>query len=150
MRIKVVEQLLAKVGPDSPAVKDAKFRNFGHGAASIRKTARASIQRGPKEERTGVRSRKGTRTRRATHKPAPAGQPVRTQRGAVKRAIQYAADEQGALIGPVGSIMGESMEPHEKGGSYMGATYPQRAVMGPALEENAGRFATDWADSIGE
>ena len=147
--VKVQERLIAAVGPDSPPVKKAKFRNFGHAAASIRRDAQQSIKPAPKEERRGPRTRKGKRTRRGTHAAASAGQPVRTQRGAYRRAIIYHADEHGAMIGPRFSVIGASGQAHEHGGEYMGGTYPQRAVMGPALERQAARFSETWRGSIG-
>lgn len=137
------------IGASSRPVQDARFRSFGHAAASIRKKARASIKTAPKEARKGARRRKGKRIRRATHKPAPEGSPVRTQRGAYRRAIAYHADDQGAIIGPMASVIGTSGQAHEHGGEYKGGTYGQRAVMGPALEESRDRFASGWADSIG-
>lgn len=150
LRVQVVEMLMAKCGPDSPAMRDAKFSSFSHAAAKIRKTAQAKIKRGPKEERQGAKRRQGRRVRRARHQPAPAGQPIRTQSGRARRSIVYAADHEGAVIGPRYSVMGESMSAHEHGGSYMGADYPQRPTMGPALAENEDRFAEDWQGSFGE
>ena len=132
----------------SKSAEKAKFANFRHASARIRKDAMASIKRAPKELRISGKSRKKVRIRRAKHKAAPAGQPPYTQRGAVRRAIVFAADKTGAVIGPRESIIGTSASAHELGGTYKGARYPERPFMGPALVKNAARFASDWAGSV--
>lgn len=132
------------------ATDKAAFRNFRHAAASIRKTAQRSIRPAPKEQRTRARRSKGVIIRRAKHRASRPGSPVHTQRGQVRGAINYHADETGAIIGPRYSVVADSMVAHEFGGSFRGATYPERPTMGPALEEGVGRFADDWEGSIGE
>ncbi|MHB8953566.1 MAG: hypothetical protein ACYC4U_11400 [Pirellulaceae bacterium] len=68
---------------------------------------------------------------------SPAGQPVTTRKGLMRKAIRYevAADKKSVVVGPSFSIVGTAGEPHEHGGRYKGETFPQRATMGPALEQ---------------
>lgn len=113
------------------AEERARLENFRHAAGAIRKDAQASIIPDP------------------LGKPSPPGQPVATRRGLVKRAIVYAADKFGAVIGPTANLVGQSMVAHEFGGSYKGQQYSQRAFMGPALERQESRFAGSWRGSIG-
>lgn len=124
----IVEQL--RTAAVLNATDEAAFRNFGHAAARIRKDAAASIQ--------------------TSDDPSQPGKPPHTQRGQLRRALRFAADKQGAVIGPRASFVGTSGEAHELGGSYRGEQYPERPYMQPALEQNLDRFAQDWAGSIGE
>lgn len=119
--------------PIQQAVEKATFRNLGHAAAKIRKTARGSIK-----SKAGP-SRQGT---------PPHTRPKRRQ---LPNAIVYAYDRtnQRAVVGPRKSVAGESGHAHEFGGSYRGAEYPERSFMGPALEENLSSFAGSWAGSVG-
>lgn len=123
-----------KVEDDTKRVVDAAdkaaFRNFSHAAGSIRKDAIASIETSPK--------------------PSPPGTPPHTRRGLIRKAIRFDADKEGALIGPVASLVGTSAVPEEFGGTYKGHEYPERAFMWPALERAVPRFAGDWRGSIGE
>lgn len=125
------------------AVERTAFKNVPHAAASIRKAAIASIE--PSDE------------------PSPPGTPPHTRRrvsrksgkvlsGYLQRAIafDYDARTMVAVIGPRASIVGESGKAHEFGGEYKGGTFPQRAFMGPAMDKNLDRFASDWAGSVGE
>lgn len=113
------------------AEERARFRNFFHAAAGIRKTAAQSVEK--------------------ADGPSQPGGPVHTHRGAFyRRALRFAADKEGATIGPRFSMIGESGEAHEFGGSYKGAIYPERPTMGLALEENLDRFADSWSGSIGD
>ncbi len=114
------------------AAKKAAFRNFGHAAASIRKTASRKIKK-----------RKGA---------AKPGSPPHThKRIFLRRALRFAVfrDGTGAVIGPRHSLVGRSARAHEFGGDYEGAVYPARPFMGPSLEENLNRFANEWKGSIG-
>lgn len=72
-----------------------------------------------------------------SRKAAPAGSPVTTRRGLMRRAIRYqvAEDKRSVVIGPVASMVGTAGQAHEFGGRYKGERYPQRPFMGPALEE---------------
>ena len=65
------------------------------------------------------------------------GQPPSTRRGLVRRAIRYrvADDKRSVVIGPAHSVVGTAGKAHEFGGRYMGATFPARPFMGPALEQ---------------
>lgn len=160
VKVKLDDRLRQKLDAEGRIVRNAKFRNFGHAAAKIRKTAQQSVRPAPKGERASARSKmgrdakgkytSGIRVRRATHASSPPGQPVRTQRGQVRRAIVFDADASGAIIGPRASVVGQVMKAHEFGGLYKGAEYPARPVMGPALDENLAAFADEWRHSIGE
>ena len=112
------------------AANRAAFKNFGHAAARIRKDAIESIIVSP------VASMLGT--------------PPHTRRKQLRNAITFDSNEFGAVIGPRYSVAGESGSAHEFGGEYKGAHYPERAFMGPALENNLDRFASEWRGSIGE
>lgn len=113
------------------AAEKAAFRNFGHAAARISKDAKASLV-------TAIG-------------PSSPGTPPHTHRGAyLRRAVRFAADKEGAVIGPMASIVGQAGEAHEFGGGFRGQDYPERPFMGPALAKNLGRFAGDWAGTIGE
>ena len=112
------------------AADDASFRNFGHAAASIAKDARSSIQKSP------VASEPGT--------------PPNTRRGRLAGAIRYAADMEGAVIGPRFSVAGASGTAHEFGATYKGRDFLERPFMGPALERALPRFLDGWRGSITE
>ena len=148
--VKFDANLIQKVGPDSRAVKSAKYRNFGHAAASIRKTARASIENAPSGSRRGVRRRKGKIVARARAGASRPGQPPHTRRGALRNAILYDVNERSAIIGPRLSRIGQSGAVHEFGEIYKGTDYPERPYMGPALQASLGRFLDSWRGSIGE
>lgn len=109
------------------------FRSMSNAAAAIRQTARRFIRRGKKAARPG--------------------EPIRTRRGKAKRAdaILYHTDRvrKTSLIGFTYSAMRESMSPHEHGGAYLGAVFPQRPVMGPALKANLIRFGDEFRGSLG-
>ena len=114
------------------AAEKTSFRNLGHAAASIRKTAIESII--------------------VAEGPSEPGTPPHTRRRQLKRAIKYDVDKaaESALIGPEASIVGEAGAAHEFGGEFRGEEYPERPFMEPALEANVDRFASEWAGSIGE
>jgi hypothetical protein len=113
------------------AVDKAAFRNFRHAAASISKDAKASLA--------------------TAEGPSAAGSPPHTHKGAfLRRAIRYAADGDGALIGPMASVVGQAGAAHEFGEDFRGTDYDERPFMGPALERAIPRFAGDWAGSVGE
>lgn len=115
------------------AADRATYRNIRHAAFSIRKAAVASIVK------SNTASAPGT-------PPATRGRGGKNIRGA----IFVDADNESALIGPRASVIGEAGEAHEFGGEFRGADYPERAFMGPALEANRDRFASEWVGSIGE
>lgn len=122
------------------AVEQAKFRNFGHAAARIRKDAAASILPSDQPSAPGTPPHTRNRVSKKTGKRL---------KGQLERAIVYAADKDGAVVGPRESVVGTSASAHELGGSYKGEQFPKRPFMGPALEKNLDRFASDWAGSIG-
>lgn len=134
------------------AVDKAAFRNFGHAAAGIRKTAQGKIEKAPvvrKSRRKKIkRTGKMVTVSRARTQPSRPGTPPHTRRGQVRRAITFDADKTGAVIGPRFSVMGTSAEAHELGGNYKGSHFDERPFMRPSLEENAGRFARDWQGSV--
>jgi phage gpG-like protein len=158
-----------KIENTAPRVKDAvgkaAFRNFGHAAASIRKDAQASITRstqvtkatydysGIKRNASGqflAGSGKRKVVSRAHHRPSPPGSPPFTAQGLLSRAILFAADQSGAVIGPAESVAGTVGQAHEFGGDYKGNNYPERPFMYPALERGTPRFAGEWAGSIAQ
>lgn len=114
------------------AAERAAFRNVGHAAAAIRKTAAESIivDEGPSAE----------------------GTPPHTRRRQLNRAIRFDHDRkaQSAVVGPRASIVGEAGAAHEFGESFHGQMFEERPFMGPALDENQDRFADSWAGAIGE
>lgn len=78
---------------------------------------------------------------------APPGQPPHTRRGQLRRAIRYqmAADKRSIVIGPAASKLGTAGAAHEHGGRYKGARFPERPLMGPALEEAASMIGPTFA-----
>ena len=115
--------------PLTKAVDDSAFRNLGHAAASIRKTAIESIQQ--------------------SAYPSAVGDPPHTRRGALPRSILFAVDSEGAVIGPSFLAIVDVAAAHEFGEEFRGTQFPARPFMGPALEQNLDRFASQWAGSIG-
>lgn len=113
------------------ATERARFKNFSHAIARIRKDAVGSIEVSPE--------------------PSEPGTPPHTRRRQLKRAIRFANDKQAqeAIAGPLESMVGTSGEAHEKGGEFRGQQFEPRPFMVPALEKNLDRFAGDWAGSIG-
>lgn len=111
---------------------DATYRNIRHAAFSISKKAKKSI----KKRRTPS---------------APGSPPTTRGRGGknYRAAIYVAASKESALIGPRASVIGDVGEAHEFGKTRMGTEFPERAAMGPALEESLDRFAADWKGSVG-
>lgn len=125
-KIKTVDNTKAvKAASDKTA-----FRNFGHASASIRKDAAASIE--------------------VSEDPSAPGEPPHTRKRLLPRAMRFAYDKEGAVIGPTASIAGQAGAVHELGGRYKGMTFPERPYMFPALERNIPRFAGSWQGSIGE
>ena len=115
------------------AANKATFENSRHGLFRISKDAKASIKK-----------------RKTPSKP---GEPPTTRgRGGhnLRGAIFVAADKEFGIAGPRASVVGEAGEAHEFGGEYRGDQFDERSFMGPALEANMDRFASDWANSIGE
>lgn len=112
-------------------VSGKMFKNIFHAAASISKDAKRTIKRGKAS--------------------SPVGQPPRTRRGLLRRAIRFSADRQtqSAVIGPMESVVGGSASPQEFGGSYKGQNYEERPFMGPALERNLHRLGGEFSGSIG-
>lgn len=143
------------------AADKAAYKNFRHAAASIRKTAIASIKTATVAPAVVVRSKirrnakgrflKGS-GKRVVRKgkliPSPPGSPPHTRRGQLRRAIVFAATNDSAVIGPRYSVVGHAAEAHEFGGRINRNKYPERPTMGPALNRNLARFASDWAGTI--
>lgn len=120
-----------KPAPVEKAVEKAAFRNFGHAAASISKDVKSTL-----EKAAG---------------PSAPGTPPHTHKGAfLRRAVRFAADKEGAVIGPQESIVGQAGAAHEFGGEFRGADYPERPFMQPALERALPRLAEGWSGSVGE
>ena len=127
----------------SDAAEKAAFKNLGHAASSIRKTAIESIK--PAEGPSPPGMPPHTHTAGVTKKGKP-------KKGHLPRAIVFDVDKQKqeAVIGPRASVVGESGAAHELGEEFHGDDYPERPYMFPALETNAPRFADEYAGSIGE
>ena len=125
------------------AADKATFKNLGHAASSIRKSAIESIK--PAEGPSAPGTPPHTHTAGVTKKGKP-------KKGHLPRAIVYDVDKaaQEAVIGPRASVVGESGAAHELGGEFHGDDYPERPFMFPALETNAPRLADEYAGSIGE
>jgi hypothetical protein len=128
LSVKVVD----KTKKIAMAVEKAAYRNVGHALASIMGDARRSIRRGKNS--------------------AAVGEPPRTRRGLMRRAIRFqiAQNKKSGVAGPRASIAGTSAKPHEHGGTYKGVHYEQRPFMEPALKRATPRFAGSFAGSIGE
>lgn len=149
-------QFVATPQAVNAAVKKASFRNFGHAAASIRKTAIASIkdEPGPSAYYTPPHTHTATtivklkRGRIGKEGRAARIASVRKYKGRLPESIGYDANADGAIIGPKGSEIGDIGNVHEFGGEYKGEDYPPRPFVNPALEENRDRFASDWAGSV--
>ena len=118
----------------------AAFTNLSKAAFEIRKTAQASIVRGKL--------------------PSQPGSPPTSRRGNLQRAILYNVEKAPsiwtgnmvdvtAVIGPRGSVVGESASAHEFGGLYKDQEYPARPFMAPSMLTNLDRFAGFFRDSIG-
>lgn len=112
------------------AAEKAARRAFAKAAYRIFRDAQSSIER--------------------STNPSPPGEPPHTRRGQLKRAIRYDATKDGAVIGPVASMVGTAGEAHEFGGGYRGQDYPERPFMGPALERELDNFAGEFTGSIGQ
>lgn len=114
------------------AARDATRGSFSRTAFQIRKTAVESIVR--------------------AEGPSAPGEPPHTHRGNwLRRAIRYASDKEGVVIGPLFSIFGETGKAHEFGGRFREETFEPRPFMNPALTANLDVFANSWSgSSIGE
>jgi hypothetical protein len=125
------------------AADKAAFKNLGHAASAIRKTAIESIK--PAEGPSPPGTPPHTHTAGVTKKG-------KLKKGHLPRAIVYDVDKakQEAVVGPRASVVGESGAAHELGEEFRGDDYPERPYMSPALEANAPRFADEYAGSIGE
>ena len=110
------------------AADRAAYRNLAHAAASIRKDARLSVER--------------------ASGPSAPGEPIHTRRGKARRAIEYEARKDEALVGFNYYKIGDAMRAHEHGGRRGQNVYPERPTMRPALERNIDRFHEDWRASI--
>jgi phage gpG-like protein len=112
------------------AAKKGNFNSLGHAAASIRRAAMSLIRR--------------------SKRPARKGDPPKTRRGKLKRAIFFDIDrnKETAVIGPSAAKVGKVGGAHEHGGIYKGADFPRRPFMGPALETSAPRLPRHWRGSI--
>ena len=113
------------------AAEKAAFRNFGHAAASISKDIKSTLE--------------------TAEGPSDPGKPPHTHKGAyLRRAVRYAADKEGAVVGTMASVVGQAGAVHEHGLSFHGQDFPERPFVAPAGERALPRFASDWQGSIGE
>lgn len=94
----------------------------------IRKEAQRSIRRGKRA--------------------STAGEPPRTRKGKLRRAIFYNVESGGVVIGPGYSKFGTAGEAHEFGGHYKKQTYPKRPFMGPALKRVEPKMPDIWAEAF--
>lgn len=78
----------------------------------------------------------------------PAGGPVRTRLGLARRAVAYAVQDREAIIGFAYSIIGRSMEKHEKGKIVGKRRYPVRPTMQLAVRRSLGQISGAWAGAI--
>lgn len=144
------------------AVTRAAAGNARAGAFLVQREARDSIERAPPVAATVTtaevkRNSKGQfikgsgrrKKRKGRRQPSPAGTPPHTKQGLIVHAIQYAVEPDGsAVIGTAHSVIGEGGKPHEDGGEFMGATYPERAFMNPALERVAPVWGGTFQNSV--
>lgn len=112
------------------AAERAARRTFARAAYRIMRDAKASIER--------------------SADPSSPGDPPHTRRGQLRRAIRYDATKDGAVIGPLASMVGDAGAAHEFGGEFRREQFPARPFMGPALERELDNFAGEFAGSIGE
>lgn len=80
--------------------------------------------------------------------PSLEGTPPHSRKGLLSRAIRYAADAEGAVIGPRESVVGTAGAAHEFGGEYRGGEFAERPFMAPALAANLDQFAGEFSGSI--
>jgi phage gpG-like protein len=144
--IRPIVKYIDKTERVAKAARRAVYRAVEKTAFAIRTTAVGSIQRGAVEPQP---SGKKKSRKRARIVPSAPGSPPHTRFGQLKRSIVYAAAKGEAVIGPRGSIVGESATAHEFGGNYKGEDYPGRPFMGPALDSNLTKFGSSFAGSIG-
>ena len=112
------------------AAERAARRTFARAAYRIMRDAKASIER--------------------SAEPSLPGDPPHTRRGQLRRAIRYDATKDGAVIGPLASMVGDAGAAHEFGGVFRREQFPARPFMGPALDRELNNFAGEFAGSIGE
>ena len=116
------------------AVDKATFTNMFHAAASIRKTAAASL------------------IRVASDRASNPGKPPHTHKGVfLRRAWRFAVNKEKktAVIGPRFSAVGDVGNTHEFGGKRGYGIYPKRPTALPALQSNLRRIANQWKGSVG-
>ena len=123
------------------AAEKATFKNVGHAAAAIRKTAIDSIasEDGPSAPGTPPHTHTGGITKSG-----------KVRRGAIQKAIAYAADIDSAVLGPRFSILGIAGRIFEFADNVHGDNFAieERPYLGPALAGNLDRFASSYAGSI--
>jgi hypothetical protein len=115
------------------AADDATFRNLRHAGFGVSKSAKESIK--------------------TSEEPSQAGTPPTTRgkgRNNLRSAIFVDASADEVIVGPRFSYVGDSGEAHEFGVSRKGDDFDERSFMGPALDQNISRFASDWQGSIGQ
>lgn len=112
------------------AADRAARRAFAKAAFRIFRDAQSTIQR--------------------SDEPSAPGEPPHTRRGQLRRSIRYHATKDGAVVGPLGSMVGEAGAAHEFGGEHKGQTYPERPFMKPALDRELTNFAGEFRGSISE
>lgn len=126
MRLNGRSEFLIKRILDS--VRAANIEAFGQAGSLLMRVARAMI----------ITSRR----------PSKPGAPPHSRRGQLRRAVRYELEREGVVIGPTAEGVGLSATAHEFGGSYRGGRYPERQLMGPALERVMDRLPGHWEASV--
>ncbi len=106
---------------------------FARTAHAIMETAQESIE---PQQHLGDRSRPG--------EPPKTNVRRRGTKGRLPKSIIYAADPEGAVVGPTARLMGYAAGVHEHGGERRGVQYPARPTMAPALEQEITTFADEF------
>lgn len=83
-----------------------------------------------------------------SRKPAAPGKAPHSRRGQLRRAIRFEASDKSVIIGPTAEGVGLSATAHEYGGYYRGGSYPERPLMGPALEQVIDKLPSHWEASV--
>jgi hypothetical protein len=106
------------------------LRSLAHAGGYLRKTARQSIKKRPRDSAPGT--------------------PPHTRFGLLRTAILYAVDKErrSVVVGPHVQIFGRLGVPHEFGTRFRGRRYPKRPFMGPALMKSRPVLPRHWAGSV--
>ena len=128
------------------AVEKGSITSLSRASYETMQEAKKSIR----PQRRKRKRKKGKKRRKRKQKKTGEGQPPRTKKGQLRKAILYKVDniKFSSVIGPTKSKMGTSASAHEFGGEYRGAIYPERPFMGPALQRVLPKLPDFWEKSI--